>query len=337
MLSQLQTITQHILNSTGQEQEIEATKLLNDFYLKLTPEKKHHKTELTEGKLEGGLALSPHHAALCLEDYIRTARFIKGVDQACKDLVKQFPDQTINVLYAGCGPYGTIFLPLLSLYDSKVFDVTLLDYSSYSIKQVEQLISKIKMDDFQIKTQVGDAIKYTYDTEKNLHLLITETMFQGLLREPQVAVTANLAPQICTGGILIPEEIEIYLCSGKYDQVPFIQPDMTYRNEIDKQPLNLGLGQVMKISLENNHNQTLQNGLAEIVSPIFDVEENSIEFPDFYIQTTVKVYQNQQIFPGESLITNAYCVGNYDMLNESKCFQLKYNFKQTPEWKMLVL
>lgn len=336
-LTQLQDITRQILASQDTEQEIEATKLLNLFYLELVPNGKHHSDQLAEAKLAGGLALSPHHAAMCIEDYIRTARFIKGVHSACLDLMARFPSEKINVLYAGCGPYGTIFLPVLSLFDPSLFTTTFLDYSPYSIDELNKLIDNIGFSAYDTSSQVADAITYVYPKEKKLHLLITETMFQGLLREPQVAVTANLAPQVVSNGILIPEEIEIYLCRAKYAQVPFIQVDMSYRNGISQQPLNLGLGHVMTVSLAENHAETWKTGIAEILSPIFDLEENSPEFPDFYLQTTVKVYKEQQISPSESLITNAYCVGNHTVLKESMRFQLKYNFKNTPEWKMLVL
>ena len=70
-------------------------------------------------EVQGGVALSPRHAKECLYDYIRTARFIKGVYKAINSAKEKFVDEVLEVVYAGCGPLATLIIPLLSYYDSK--------------------------------------------------------------------------------------------------------------------------------------------------------------------------------------------------------------------------
>lgn len=63
-------------------------------------------------RLASGLALSPRLAAQCLLDGPRTAAFLRGTLAAISEALRRFPDEAIEIVYAGTGPFATLALPL---------------------------------------------------------------------------------------------------------------------------------------------------------------------------------------------------------------------------------
>jgi len=104
----------------------------------------------------------------------------------------------------------TLLLPLLGRFDPDRLDITLLDYHQHSLDSVAQLIDFFECGDYMIKLLQADAC--IYQSPQPLHLIIAETMQKSLEQEPQLAVTANLAPQLTCGGTFIPHKIEVELC-----------------------------------------------------------------------------------------------------------------------------
>ena len=71
--------------------------------------------ELRESsRLDSGNALSPWNAASCIEDQVRTAAFIRGAIQGIENLLATTRHRPLHLLEAGCGPLGTLALPLLA-------------------------------------------------------------------------------------------------------------------------------------------------------------------------------------------------------------------------------
>src|SRR6185312_9777146 len=105
---QLLVISKNIIASVSNKEEIQCAKQLSLFFAQFNL----NETEISSQKkmetiVSGGVALSFTGAANCLDDYLRTVRFIKGTYFAIKELKEKFPDEKLNILYAGCGPYAT--------------------------------------------------------------------------------------------------------------------------------------------------------------------------------------------------------------------------------------
>ena len=160
--------------------------------------------------LDDGVAINPAAAAHCIKDYVRSAVFIRAVYAALKTARARFPHTPIQVLYAGCGPFATLLLPLLGEFIAGELDIHLLDIHRRSLRSVQELIAQFGCGGHRIHTIEADACSYQHPDK--LHLIIAETMQKSLEQEPQFAVTANLAPQLLPGGIFIPEKIEVELC-----------------------------------------------------------------------------------------------------------------------------
>ena len=157
--------------------------------------------------LDSGKALAPVWAAHCILDFMRTRVFLRGVLQAIDSIGKRFPDTELHVLYAGTGPFATLVLPLIPLLDPAKVRFTLLEISSESIDCLEKVVKAFGFEPWIREIICADAT--TYRTAAPLHIVITEMMQAGLRREPQVAATLNLAPQIVPGGCLIPQQIRL--------------------------------------------------------------------------------------------------------------------------------
>ena len=160
--------------------------------------------------LDDGVAINPQAAAFCVKDHLRSVVFIRGVNAAIHTSQQRFKDQPVKSLCAGCGPFATLMLPLLSLLEPRQLELHLLDVHQRSLDSVRLLLDHFGLSNHQVQTIQADACSYQHpDT---LQLIVAETMQKSLEQEPQFTVTQNLAPQLCAQGIFIPEKIEVELC-----------------------------------------------------------------------------------------------------------------------------
>lgn len=161
----------------------------------------------TDIMLSGGKAIAPVWAADCVRDVRRTRTFIRGIIQAVHAARQRFSGQTLQLLYVGPGPFATLVLPLTTLFRPEEIQFTLLEINPASISALKNTIRAFGIEDYIAAIEQTDAA--AYQAKHPIHLLLIETMQTALRQEPQVAITLNLAPQIVSGGFLLPEAISI--------------------------------------------------------------------------------------------------------------------------------
>ena len=186
--------------------------------------------------LDNGVAINPEAAAHCVKDYQRSVVFIRATYAAIKTARERFANQPIEILYAGCGPFATLLLPLLGRFETGELAVHLLDIHQRSLDSVGLLIQHFGLQAHRINYVQDDACRYQHPGSP--HIIITETMQKSLEQEPQFAVTANLAPQLRTQGIFIPQKIEVELCladlegeTAMFKRGEVLDPDTLVRTE----------------------------------------------------------------------------------------------------------
>jgi hypothetical protein len=159
--------------------------------------------------LPTGSAISPLDSGRCLLDPRRTAIYLRGVHGAIQEAQHRFPGEVIHVLYAGCGPFAPLCLPLLPLLGGQAVRFTLLDVHARAIESVRAILAALRLEERNVDCLVCDATRYRNPDHQPLHVVVSETMQRALEKEPQVAILMNLAPQLTARGLMVPEMIAV--------------------------------------------------------------------------------------------------------------------------------
>nr|WP_315467638.1 hypothetical protein [uncultured Undibacterium sp.] len=163
-----------------------------------------------ETRTEHGLALSPHAAALCAKDFVRTVQFMRGVYQAvcAQNLIDRA--RPVNLLYVGCGPYALLVLPLMLRLTPQQVQISLIDIHVDSMESVLRIVGQLELHLHIVETTIIDAATYQIDSTRKPDILLLEVMQASLEKEPQLALTRHLMRQV-PDALLIPEKIEVSL------------------------------------------------------------------------------------------------------------------------------
>jgi hypothetical protein len=163
----------------------------------------------TATSMPSGSAISPLDAGRCLLDPQRTAIYLRGVHGAIQEAQRRFAGKVIHVLYAGCGPFAPLCLPLLPLLAGEAVRFTLLDVHARAVESVQAILDALRWEEGNADCLVCDATHYHNPGDRPLHVVVSETMQRALEREPQVAILLNTAPQLAAGGLMVPEMIAV--------------------------------------------------------------------------------------------------------------------------------
>ena len=155
-----------------------------------------------------GQAVSPQSAAVCIRDFMRTRVFMRGLKEAISNRLQADPEKAVTVLYAGTGPFATLLLPLVTVFEATQLQMLLLDINPASIAYLNRIIAYFKLEPYVLQVVETDAVTYNIPSQLQPGIILSETMMPSLKTEPQVSIVANLVSQ-CPGATVIPELIEI--------------------------------------------------------------------------------------------------------------------------------
>jgi len=154
-----------------------------------------------------GMALSLNHAAACLLDYRRTAKFLNGMVTLIREKQQQHPNETINIFYAGCGPYAPFITLVAPLFKASEVQFSVLEINAASIKMAEKLIKTLELTDYVTEFHNADAVTFQIPDAKKYHILFSETLDALLYRESYVPILWNMLPQLSETCAVIPNNV----------------------------------------------------------------------------------------------------------------------------------
>jgi hypothetical protein len=284
-----------------------------------------------ESMLAHGRAISPKLAARCTLDHFRTAQFIRATHAAVLEAQKRFPTQTLEILYAGCGPFAPLVLPLTTRFSLDEIRFTMLDIHQLSLDSVHKITNALRLNDFVRAYIKADATSYKHPAASPLHMVVTETMQAALLNEPQVAIAMNLAPQISEGGIMVPERIVIDASLIDYTFQP--------RRSGTEKPPKIVLGRVAEITLESCRHLSQQVPVGdqheESFLPFGLVETPAEATENFYLtlQTTIIVFGQFALGEYESLLTYPIVMHDVGKIRGGMKVGFSYRLGRQPGFK----
>ena len=239
-----------------------------------------------------GMAIGATWAALCIDDQLRTHRFVRGLERAVRERLAERPGP-VHVLYAGCGPFATLALPTMTRFSPEEVQFSLLEINEVSLVAVKRLLADLGLEAYVRDLVATDASTYVVPKPGAVDILLTETMQFSLMDEMQVPICLNLLPQLPVTTLLIPERIELRLGRMHDDGLEFLAEDLGQLLTIDRASLRA-----------------------------YARTEESTDFPGvrlalpaagglFAIRTRIQVYDDIELLDYESGLTNPEIVARF--------------------------
>ncbi|MEY2632858.1 MAG: hypothetical protein RIR00_1512 [Pseudomonadota bacterium] len=166
--------------------------------------------------LPNGKAISYQGAARCLWEFARSSKFLRGVEAAIRAAQQRFPGERIRVLDVGCGPFALLVLPMVLRFTAEEVEISLLDINPESLAAAQRLIAELGVEAWFRDFHQGDATTWQATPAWRPQVIVAEVLQNALKREPQVAVTRHLAPQLEPGGFFVPECIALDLVASRW-------------------------------------------------------------------------------------------------------------------------
>ncbi len=280
--------------------------------------------------LPGGVAISPHLAARCLFDPVRTVQFLRGIYAGIHEAIRRFPGERIHIAYAGCGPYATLLLPLTTQFTPAQIQLTLIDINKPSVDGVQRLIAALGLNDYVHTCVQADAV--TYQHPHPLHMVVSETRQTGLAREPQVAIMRNFLPQIKENGLFLPQNIvvEAFFSNTAVEDIGWLMHRDGFGHPVGRlaQIDRMLLGRIMALNAETI--QEMGHGWETIPLTTLEIPPRDEQFDQFLLMTTVTVFGTYGFGPYECELSFPLRLHTLDRVTGGSKIHFSYVFGQKP-------
>ncbi|MGQ3676740.1 SAM-dependent methyltransferase [Tenacibaculum discolor] len=273
-----------------------ALKEYKQLLFRISNEAINHEEHRNNVQLENGVAIGTLWAANCLDDLVRTYKFIRGIEVAIQEKTHQ--KDSLHILYAGTGPFASLILPFILRYADLNITYTLLEINPLSFEALKSTIKKLGLETNNINFINQDATKYQFPKNFSPDIIVSETMQRALDSEQQVSVFYNLMSQSNSNTVFIPEKITLTIGTGYSENgKPDIQ--QKYYREHHK------VFEVSKKAMNSNDwlFEKTSNKLGFTEKYTVLKEEELSTASEIVVMTEITIYKNEKLIINESGLT----------------------------------
>ena len=237
-----------------------------------------------------GKALGLNHAALCLFDYKRTVKFLRGMVAAIRGQQKKYPGKCIHIFYAGSGPYAPFVNLVAPLFRPDEIRFAVLEINKEAMEAGKKLIAELGFSEYVEAYYLEDAITFKIPDPEKYHIVFSETLDALLYRESYVPIIWNLLSQFSENAVLIPDNVCIKASFfEKLQEQEIIDDPVAIENIFDARS---GVSPHLK-------KEKLPDAFPKRVIKMGT--EKNIE--SIVLDTLVTIYENIELTRGESSLT----------------------------------
>ena len=331
-LDQLSQITDEILLEKEPDKLGNAAARLYALFSEITgvDDESDNPGDMEDIILPHGNAISPRDAGRCALDFARTAQYLKGVYAAVLEAQRRFPARPIEILYAGCGPFATLATSLVRRFSAEQIQLNLLDVHSRSLESVRHLFETLGIGNYVSRYIQSDATTYVHPSP--LQIIIVEAMQRGLTKEPQVALTANLAHQLSPEGIFIPEQITVDACLYDPGKEFLTLPAEANASPESQQSLRvrINLGRVMEVTARDSIGWL---GKTDLPPVVLDIPESVGSNLRVLLATKIKVFAAFVLEEYDSGLTNPLLLHDVSLARGGTRLEIAYCLGSKPGFK----
>jgi len=317
----VKTIIKEEIDFIKLKKAIDDLNILFEEVSKIDTQKSSNKEHLY---LKTGKAIGPKWAGMCVNDIMRTKRFITGVYKAIKTKQQKKKNTPVCILYAGTGPYATLVMPLITLFQPNELQLILLEVNPNTIESLNNTIAALQADNYIKEIHQCDAATFSISQNSQVDIVLIECLQHALRKEPQVAITYNLLSQLDKDVILIPEQISL--------QISLIDTAKKYNNSLDTSNTNrFDFYKTLETIFVLNKEEVLKN--PSLVFPKVKVmlsEENIEKYNLLAITTDLIIFNEEKLTIDDSGLTIPFILS--DLNNQKlKGIETQYIINEHPE------
>ncbi|MEQ1920900.1 MAG: hypothetical protein ABL952_00195 [Pyrinomonadaceae bacterium] len=261
-------------------------------------------------KLSTGTAIAPRDAATCMTDIVRTSRYVLGLRNAVIEMRARFPNQRVDILYAGCGPFAAIALPLCHEFTADEISFTLVDLHEASLASAKRVFDALGIGKFVAEWLCADASAVV--PSKKYQIIVAETMQKALEKEPQVAVTIHLSDFLHADGIFLPEKITVTACLADLN----VEFGSGARNE------RIVLGDICTLTKDTDE-------IEPVAMTIPDIQTDGLSL---LLATSIQIFDSVGLGDRESGITHPSIIFDTGSLKPGDNIEFKYRMGAEPRF-----